>query len=115
MKTWFKVSENSDFTIYNIPFGIFSTSVSEKRVGIAIGDSILDLAIAYDLGIFKSLDFSKSVLEANYLNDDKYTKDEIIIICGSFFHMEEIREILGYKEEKDFCQLNEMSTKIKFG
>jgi fumarylacetoacetase len=69
MKTWFKVSENSDFTIYNIPFGIFSTSASEKRVGIAIGDSILDLVIAYDLGIFKSLDFSKSVLEANYLND----------------------------------------------
>ena len=69
MKTWFKVSENSDFTIYNIPFGIFSTSISGKRVGIAIGDSILDLVIAYDLGIFKSLDFSKSVLEANYLND----------------------------------------------
>ncbi|SDW31078.1 fumarylacetoacetate hydrolase [Lutibacter oricola] len=69
MKTWFKISDNSDFTIYNIPFGIFSTPTSKKRIGIAIGESILDLAVAYDLGIFKRLNFPKSVFEANFLND----------------------------------------------
>jgi hypothetical protein len=49
------------------------------------------------------------------LNKDKYTKDEIIVVCGSFFHMEEIRALFGYNEERDFCELNEMSSNIKFG
>ncbi|WP_298369628.1 fumarylacetoacetase [uncultured Lutibacter sp.] len=69
MKTWFKISDNSDFTIYNIPFGIFSTPTSKKRVGIAIGESILDLSVAYDLGLFLELNFSKAVFESDFLND----------------------------------------------
>lgn len=69
MNTWFKISEHSDFTIYNIPFGIFSIATSKKRVGIAIGEYVLDLTIAYELGLFKDLNFSKLVLEANFLND----------------------------------------------
>lgn len=69
MNTWFKISENSDFTIYNIPFGIFSTPNSNKRVGIAIGESVLDLTIAHELGLFKNLNLSKSVFESNFLND----------------------------------------------
>ena len=69
MKTWFKISDNSDFTIYNIPFGIFSTPTSKKKVGIAIGESILDLAVAYDLGLFLELNFSKAVFESDFLND----------------------------------------------
>ncbi|WP_111708243.1 fumarylacetoacetase [Lutibacter citreus] len=69
MKTWFKVSENSDFTIYNIPFGIFSTPTSKKKVGIAIGDAVLDLSVVYDLGLFKQLSFSKTIFESDFLND----------------------------------------------
>ncbi len=69
MNTWFKISENSDFTIYNIPFGIFSTPTLEKRVGIAIGESVLDLTIAFELGLFRSLNISKTVFESNFLND----------------------------------------------
>ncbi len=37
------IPRNSDFSIHNIPFGIFSTQDRSKRVGIAIGDQILDL------------------------------------------------------------------------
>ena len=43
MNTWVDIPKNSDFSIYNIPFGIFSIKNSKKRVGIAIGDMILDL------------------------------------------------------------------------
>lgn len=31
------------FTIYNLPFGVFSTESQTARVGVAIGDLILDL------------------------------------------------------------------------
>ena len=69
MNTWVQIPQNSDFTIYNIPFGIFSNNNSNKRVGIAIGDAVLDLAVVAKAGIFKDLNFDTSVFEANTLND----------------------------------------------
>ncbi|KAH7323445.1 putative 2-hydroxyhepta-2,4-diene-1,7-dioate isomerase [Rhexocercosporidium sp. MPI-PUGE-AT-0058] len=54
------IPTGSPFPVTNIPFGIFSTSESpEKRVGIAIGTYILDLAI-----------LEKHDLFLNCLNDD---------------------------------------------
>ena len=69
MQPWIKVDKNSDFSIYNLPFGIFSESDQIKRVGIAIGENIVDLHAAYKLGVFKDLKFDISVLKSNYLND----------------------------------------------
>ena len=69
MQPWIKVDKNSDFSIYNLPFGIFSESNQIKRVGIAIGENIIDLHAAYKLGVFKDLKFDISVLKSNYLND----------------------------------------------
>jgi len=69
MQSWIKIDNNSDFSIYNLPFGIFSESDHIKRVGVAIGDKIVDVYAAFELGIFKDLDFDVSVLESEYLND----------------------------------------------
>ena len=69
MQSWIKVDKNSDFSIYNLPFGIFSESDQIKRVGIAIGDHVIDLYAAYKLGVFEDLNFDISVLESDYLND----------------------------------------------
>lgn len=56
----------SDFSIHNIPFGIFSTADKSPRVGVAIGDQILDLFAVSKLGLF---DFDSNVFDNNYLND----------------------------------------------
>ena len=69
MQSWIKIDQNSDFSIYNIPFGIFSESDHIKRVGIAIGDTVLDVYAAYELGVFKDLEFDIKVLESESLND----------------------------------------------
>lgn len=69
MNTWVQIPQNSDFTIHNIPFGIFSINNSNKRVGIAIGDEVLDLVLAAKTGIFNDLNFDSSVFEADTLND----------------------------------------------
>ena len=69
MQSWIKIDNNSDFSIYNLPFGVFSESDHIKRVGVAIGDKIVDVYAAFELGIFKDLDFDVSVLESEYLND----------------------------------------------
>ncbi|UII80892.1 fumarylacetoacetase [Flagellimonas sp. CMM7] len=60
------IPENSDFSIHNIPFGIFSTADRSPRAGIAIGEHILDLAAVAELDVF---DFNTAVLEKDTLND----------------------------------------------
>ena len=67
MNTWIDISEHSDFSIHNIPFGIFFSEEKGARVGTAIGDKILDLVKAYELGIFDHFSFDKSIFENNYL------------------------------------------------
>ena len=69
MKSWIDIPKNSDFSIYNIPFGIFSVKNSKKRVGVAIGDMIVDLKASYDLGIFNEIPLDHDVFENKYLND----------------------------------------------
>ncbi len=41
-----------DFPLQNLPFGVFSPPGEEPRVGVAIGDSILDLAAGDRAGLF---------------------------------------------------------------
>jgi fumarylacetoacetase len=60
------VPQNSDFSIYNLPFGIFSTTTKGPRAGVAIGEQIIDLAELGKLGIFN---FDTAVLEKETLND----------------------------------------------
>ena len=69
MKSWVDIPKNSDFSIYNIPFGVFSIKNSKKRVGVAIGDMIVDLKASYDLGIFNEITLGHDVFENEYLND----------------------------------------------
>ena len=69
MQSWIKIDQHSDFSIYNLPFGIFSESDPIKRVGVAIGDQVLDLYAAFELGIFKDVDFDVKVLESDSLNN----------------------------------------------
>ncbi|XP_041031070.1 fumarylacetoacetase isoform X3 [Carcharodon carcharias] len=45
-----KVAEHSDFPIQNLPFGVFSTADNPThRIGVAIGDQILDLSVVKHL------------------------------------------------------------------
>lgn len=67
---WLDIPENSDFTIYNLPLGIFSTKEDPKpRIGIAIGQEILDLAALCETGMVQELSGREQVLRNRYLND----------------------------------------------
>ncbi|MFN4147877.1 MAG: fumarylacetoacetase [Runella sp.] len=59
----------SDFSIYNLPFGIFQTPNTPKRVGVAIGDRVLDMPVLAALGAFEGIDFDKNVFQKEFLND----------------------------------------------
>ena len=69
MNSWIDIPKNSDFSIYNLPFGIFSSNKNSKRVGVAIGNNIIDLLACNELDIFKDLNINNNVFENNFLND----------------------------------------------
>lgn len=70
LTSWINVPENSDFPIQNLPFGIFSNySSSNKRVGVALGDKIIDLYQLFELGYLNDLPFAGEDFEAEFLNN----------------------------------------------
>ncbi|MGB3181158.1 MAG: fumarylacetoacetase [Cyclobacteriaceae bacterium] len=68
LKSWVTVSQNSDFPIQNLPFGVFRTSGGSARVGVAIGDYVLDLAEVQKAGYFKISQLPAGIFENQYLN-----------------------------------------------
>ncbi len=68
LKSFVEVKKDSDFPIQNLPFGIFSTANQDARIGIRIGDFVLDLAELSDLGLLNDLEFDQSVFYENVLN-----------------------------------------------
>ena len=72
MTFWPSIAPDSDFSIHNLPFGIFSTAkLPEPRVGVAIGDQIIDMALVADTGTFDAYltRNQRVVFRQNNLND----------------------------------------------
>ncbi|KAF7561497.1 hypothetical protein G7046_g2648 [Stylonectria norvegica] len=68
MSSWITISEDSDFSLQNLPYGIFSTADSGPRIGVAIGHYVLDLKSLAQEHILDNLDFDTATLEAPRLN-----------------------------------------------
>lgn len=66
--TWVNVPADSDFSIYNLPFGIFSTTTRTPRVGVAIGDQIVDLQEVAKQGLLENWAPDQSVFSEKSLN-----------------------------------------------
>lgn len=74
MASWVDVPQGCDFTLANLPYGVFThkcssnTTPSELRIGTAIGDYVLDLKGAVQEGLLGRLGFDVTTLEAQTLN-----------------------------------------------
>lgn len=69
LSTWVEVPKNSDFTIYNLPFGVFKNKRLSPRTGIAIGDKIVDLSVLDQEGFFSDLFLPEGIFLNEALND----------------------------------------------
>ena len=70
MQSWLTIPEQSDFSLQNLPFGVFSNNADpQPRPGIAIGEYVLDLQAVNHLGFFSDLVFDKKCLHRPTLND----------------------------------------------
>ncbi|WP_116126881.1 fumarylacetoacetase [Lewinella sp. IMCC34183] len=61
-----RIPDGSDFTLANLPYGIFSTADRSPRAGMAVGKDILDL---YALARTGAFDFDPEVFNQPVLND----------------------------------------------
>lgn len=68
LKTWVNVPAGSDFTIQNLPYGIFKYGTKKPRVGVAIGEHVLDLAFLYRKGYLDNLFLNENVFKSRSLN-----------------------------------------------
>ena len=68
LRSWVAVAADSEFPIQNLPFGIFQTATTTKRVGVRIGDFVLDLAQMAQFGYFDDLNFAATDFNQDYLN-----------------------------------------------
>jgi len=69
MKSWIEINADSDFSLYNIPFGIGLIPGSGKCICTRIGDTVIDLAAMTRLGYFDHLGFIVSDFEKPVLNE----------------------------------------------
>lgn len=67
INSWVQVEPNSDFSIYNIPFGIFKKD-GRTRAGSSIGNYAIDLDYLHKRNYFKEFELSDSIFEESTLN-----------------------------------------------
>ncbi|MFW6347268.1 MAG: fumarylacetoacetase [Cyclonatronaceae bacterium] len=70
LRPFFDIPADSDFPIQNLPFGIFRPALKYRpRVGVAIGQYVLDLAVLASHGFFDGPALrNQDVFEEGYLN-----------------------------------------------
>ncbi|MDZ4699894.1 MAG: fumarylacetoacetase [Rhodothermales bacterium] len=66
--SWLPIAADSDFSVHNLPFGIFSAPGRPRRTGVAIGDWIIDLAAGEARGLFAGLGVDREVFLSASLN-----------------------------------------------
>lgn len=64
-KSWVSSAQGSIFPIQNLPYGIFSTVQKTPRIGVAIGDKIMDL---YELALHQLIDLNPEIANQNSIN-----------------------------------------------
>lgn len=68
LESWVQVAPDSDFSIYNIPFGIFKKD-GRIRAGSAIGNLVIDLDQLHKRNYLDSFEFPEGFFELDSLNE----------------------------------------------
>lgn len=68
-KSWVQIAPDSDFSIQNIPFGIFRTETIPPKAATAIGDYVVDLDQLHRSGLFDDLVLPHGVFDKPVLNE----------------------------------------------
>ena len=69
MSSWVNISQDSHFSLQNLPYGVFSTAEdSQSRLGVAVGEMVLDLSKVSHLFTGALMKEQQEVLRSHNLN-----------------------------------------------
>jgi fumarylacetoacetase len=105
-QSWVEIDPNSDFSIYNIPFGIFKKYDGKIQAGSALGNFVIDLDYLQAQFFFNELELPDDIFKQTTLNGfiglgKKKTSAVRQRIIELFSR--DNREIQGITEHKDSC------------
>lgn len=69
LRSWVKVSDDSDFPIQNLPFGVFKTKYLTPVAGVAIGEYVVDLVYLHENGFLDGMGLPAGIFNQRFLND----------------------------------------------
>jgi len=69
LTTWVETPKHTDFTIYSLPFGVFKSKKLSPRIGMAIGDQVIDLSVLDQEGFFANLFLPEGIFLKDSLNE----------------------------------------------
>ncbi len=102
LKSFIAVSSESHFPIQNLPYGIFSTSANKlPRVGVAIGDHVLDMALLEKTGHLKTTDIFNQPSLNNFMALGRSTWSETRALLQHLLSAETptLRDDLGLRRQ----------------
>jgi fumarylacetoacetase len=106
IKSWVDIDPNSDFSIYNIPFGIFKSTSGQIQAGSALGDFVIDLNYLHSEFFFSELDLTDDIFKQATLNSfialGRQKTGEVRRRIIELFSTEN-QEIQGSEEHKNAC------------
>ncbi len=68
LRTWVEVPDGTPFPIQNLPYGVFRRQGETARVGVAIGQFVLDLAALWEAGLLETAELPAGSVLADSLN-----------------------------------------------
>jgi len=77
LESFIDVRRDSHFPIQNLPFGVFKPKQGAPRVGVAIGEYVLDLSILEELGYFRSPEFGEPVPRTSRVARQVFSQDSL--------------------------------------
>jgi fumarylacetoacetase len=108
--SYIPIPKDSDFTIHNLPYGVYSCENEDiKKIGIAIGEHILDLQFCQNMDFFYDMNFDKKVFYNANLNplmalgrvQNREIRKRIQYILSEEFPEKSLVESYGLVNQKD--------------
>jgi len=100
-KSWIPVNADSDFPIQNLPFGIFKTNQRTPRVGVAIGDKVIDLLELEEWNYLDDTPFVKSDFDNQYLNEMMCKGKKAVSVLRQIIYDLLLEDATALKSNKD--------------
>ena len=70
LTSWIDVKPDSDFSIQNLPFGVYSHSGSTFKICTAIGNNVVDLSALFKAGLLDDCGLpTENIFDQTFIND----------------------------------------------